>query len=179
MSSSPPSTAAPSTGPPPTNAQVSFAQQIANSGPVDLYIGHHAHVPQPIELLPGGPNGDGRCVAYGLGNCISNQDSAFGLPADTNSGALLIATFTVELDGTVETDVEWAAITVDRRSNHTMYVLSEIPNGAGTLSATEVAARHARVKNAVGSDAPERLTPPDRLADSAYWIRRKPWEPED
>ncbi|MBN2176169.1 MAG: CapA family protein [Demequinaceae bacterium] len=162
----------------PTKAQASLAKKIADSGLVDLYIGHHAHVPQPITLLSGGPNGDGMWVAYGLGNYISNQDTAFGLPAATTNGVLLTATFTVEVDGTVETGVEWSAVTVDRRNRHTMYVLSEIPNGAGTLSSAEVAARHERVENAVGSAAPERLLPPGPLADNAYWIRRKPWEPE-
>jgi len=161
----------------PTTSQVAVAQKIADSGLVDLYIGHHAHVPQPIELLPGGPNGDGMWVAYGLGNYISNQDTAFGLPAATTSGELLTATFTVNLDGTVHTGVEWTAITVDRKSSHTMHVLSEIPQGVGTLSAAEVAARYKRVRDAVGTQAPERLTPPEQLADNAYVIHRAPWIP--
>ena len=39
-------------------------------------IGHHAHVPQPVAHLTGGPRGEGMWVAYGLGNYVSNQDGA-------------------------------------------------------------------------------------------------------
>ena len=53
------------------------AQELADSGQFDLVIGHHAHVPQPIAHLTGGPRGAGMWVAYGLGNFISNQ----GAPA--------------------------------------------------------------------------------------------------
>jgi poly-gamma-glutamate synthesis protein (capsule biosynthesis protein) len=166
----------------PTSYQVALAQKIADSGLVDLYIGHHVHVPQPIEKLSGGPNGDGMWVAYGLGNYISNQDavtlaSTTAYASLTSNGVLMTATFTVDLDGTVHTEVGWTAITVDRRDHHTMHVLSDIPGGAGTLSAAEVASRYQHVKDAVGPQAPELQIPPEQLADSAYVIRRKPWEP--
>lgn len=166
----------------PTAYQVALAQKIADSGLVDLYIGHHAHVPQPIELLSGGPNGDGMWVAYGLGNFISNQDAVtladLTVHANlTSNGVLLTATFTVDLDGTVHTGVEWTGITVDRKNGHTLYVLSDIPGGAGTLTAAEVSARYQRVRDAVGTQSPERLVPPEQLADKAYVIRRAPWVP--
>lgn len=155
----------------PTAAQRQVAQQIADSGLVDLYIGHHAHVPEPIEKLDGGPNGDGMWVAFGLGNYISNQGTNCCVP-QTSNGVLLTATFTVDLDGKVTTGVEWTPITVDRLDHHRMHVLSEIPNGAGTLSAAEVAARYQRVLDAVGPQAPERLVPPEKLADGTYPVRR-------
>src|SRR5690625_3528065 len=40
--------------------QVALAETLAESGQVDLVLGHHAHVPQPIERLPGGPDEIGR-----------------------------------------------------------------------------------------------------------------------
>jgi poly-gamma-glutamate synthesis protein (capsule biosynthesis protein) len=168
----------------PTSYQVALAQTIADSGLVDLYIGHHAHVPQPIELLAGGPNGDGMWVAYGLGNYISNQDASTlagttAYASHTSNGLLMTATFTVDPDGTVHTGVQWTAITVDRRSHHAMYVLSDVLGGAGTLSAAEVASRYQDVMDAVGPQALERLTPPEKLADVASVIRRKPWAPGD
>src|SRR5690606_1669690 len=43
----------------PGSAQREAAEKLAESGVVDLVIGHHAHVPQPIEKLKGGPHGDG------------------------------------------------------------------------------------------------------------------------
>jgi poly-gamma-glutamate synthesis protein (capsule biosynthesis protein) len=159
----------------PTAAQKALDQKIADSGMVDLVIGHHAHVPQPIVKLKGGPNGNGMWVAYGLGNYISNQDYSTVGHTETATGVLLTATFTVAVDGNVDVDVEWSGVTVDRTGGHKLYILTDIPKGAGNLSAAEVKKRHDLVKAAVGKQAPERTTPPTKLADSAFWIERKPW----
>ena len=147
----------------PTAAQRSVAEQVAASGLVDLYLGHHAHVPQPIEKLEGGPNGDGMWVAFGMGNFISNQDAQCCV-AETTSGELITATFSVDANDRVDVAVEWTAVTTDRLSSHTMHTLTDIPNGTGTLSPAEVAARHLRVAKAAGSAAPERTTPAESLA---------------
>ncbi len=157
----------------PTKAQRSIAEQIAASGAVDLYVGHHAHVPQPIELLPGGPGGEGMWTAFGLGNFLSNQDGDCCVP-DTANGLLLTATFTVDPDDTVHVGAEWTAITVDRHDGHTMHALADIPDGAGTLGAGAVADRYARVRDAVGSEATERTEPATRLADQMYLNLRIP-----
>ncbi|WP_082104628.1 CapA family protein [Demequina soli] len=154
----------------PTDAQREIARQIARSGQVDLYIGHHAHVPQPIELLPGGPSGTGMWTAFGLGNFLSNQDG-WCCVADTASGELLSATFTVDPDGAVAVDVGWTPITVDRRDSHAMHVLTDIPDGAGTLSAAEVATRLAAVRAAAGEEAPEVDAPVTALADEVTTTR--------
>ncbi|WP_296664517.1 CapA family protein [Demequina sp.] len=151
----------------PTDAQRSIAEQIAESGAVDLYIGHHAHVPQPIELLPGGPDGDGMWTAFGLGNFLSNQDSNCCVP-QTSNGLLLTATFEVDPDGGVAVGAQWTAITVDKRDGHTMHALADITDGAGTLSASQVADRLALVREAAGTQAPERTEPAERLADQMY-----------
>ena len=155
----------------PTAAQRSVAEQVAASGLVDLYLGHHAHVPQPIEKLPGGPNGDGMWVAFGMGNFLSNQGTQCCV-AETTSGELITATFSIDEDDRVDVGVEWTAITTDRLSGHTMHVLTDIPDGAGTLSAAEVAARHARVASAAGPEAPERTTPVGNLALGVDMIPR-------
>ncbi len=155
----------------PTAAQRSLAEKIAASGLVDLYIGHHAHVPQPIEKLPGGPYGDGMWTAFGLGNFLSNQYTEC-CTANSTSGVLLTATFDVDVDDTVTVSVEWTAITVDRGDRHAMHVLTDVPNGVGTLSRAEVAARHKRVADAVGSQAPERTTPAEALSDGVVTLSR-------
>lgn len=160
----------------PTAAQRSIAEQIAASGLVDLYIGHHAHVPQPIELLPGGVYGEGMWTAFGLGNYLSNQDTQCCV-SDTNSGVLLTATFSVSPEGKTDVGVEWTAVTVDRLGKHTMYATREALGGVGRLSANEVQARLDRVANAVGPQAPERTAPPTALADDAYFNDRRPWQP--
>lgn len=155
----------------PTAAQRSVAEQVAASGLVDLWIGHHSHVPQPIEKLPGGRNGDGMWVAFGLGNFLSNQDTQCCV-ANTNSGVLLTATFTIDASDKVDVGVEWTAITVDRLSKHTMHVLTDIPGGDGRLTAAEVAARHQRVAAAVGPQSPERTTPATHAAFGVDMIPR-------
>jgi poly-gamma-glutamate synthesis protein (capsule biosynthesis protein) len=159
----------------PTAAQRALAQGIADSGLVDLVIGHHAHVPQPIEKLSGGPGGKGMWVAFGLGNYISNQDYSTVSHTETASGVLLTATFTVAVDGTVEVAAEWTGVTVDRTGGHTLHVISDIPDGVGNLSAAEVAKRYDLLRAAVGTQAPERTAPPTALADAAFWIERGPW----
>ena len=144
----------------PTAEQTALAQTLADSGVVDLLIGHHAHVPQPIALLPGGPTGAGMWVAYGLGNYVSNQ-GAHCCSAKTDSGLLLTAQFTVPFEGPpAVSSVGWTALTVDRGAGHRVEPLSAaVGAGIGTLSPEEVAARYARVVEAVGTEAPERRDP--------------------
>lgn len=163
----------------PTADQRAIATKVADSGLVDLMIGHHAHVPQPITKLAGGPDGDGMWVAYGLGNYVSNQGTNC-CRKETSSGALLIATFRVELDGTTHVDAEWAATTVDRTNGHRVYMLADITNGTGDLSKSEVADRYRRIKGVVNSgDAPERTEPPTKLADAVYISFRGPYVPNN
>lgn len=155
----------------PTPAQRAIAQEIADSGLVDLYVGHHAHVPQPIERLAGGPSGKGMWTAFGLGNYLSNQDSNCCVP-NTDSGILLTATFEVSPGNDVGVGVDWTAVTVDRRDGHTLHALRDIPEGTRTLTASDVAARLARVTQAAGTQAPERTEPATSSADDAYRIPR-------
>ena len=155
----------------PTAAQRSLAEKIAASGLVDLYIGHHAHVPQPIEKLTGGTTGDGMWTAFGLGNFLSNQHPDC-CTVNSTSGVLLTASFDVGVDGEVSVSVEWTAITVDRLDSHTMHVLQDVPEGVGQLSAAEVAARYQRVAEAVGGQARERTEPPTPLSDGVATVSR-------
>ena len=158
----------------PTSTQTAIAQKIADSGLVDLYIGHHAHVPQPIARLAGGPDGDGMWVAYGLGNFISNQAQETVGVAETSSGELLTATFTVSPDDRVAVDVGWTAVTVDRTGGHVVYPISENSGAVGKLSASTVKARWQLVANAVGSSAPEITTPGAPSADFVWSNTRTP-----
>ncbi len=151
----------------PTPEQVQIDQELADSGVFDLVIGHHAHVPQPVVHLEGGPRGEGMWVAYGLGNYVSNQDGDCCVP-ETSSGLLLTAH--VEATGAFPargepagparvTGVEWTPITVDRLGGHEVHALVDIPGGTSTLSAAQVAQRTAAVVAAAGPDAPERTEP--------------------
>ena len=54
----------------PTTAQVDALEAILPSPDVNLIVGHHAHVVQPIDTLMG------EWVVFGLGNFLSNQSAA-------------------------------------------------------------------------------------------------------
>ena len=156
----------------PNSAQRDIVEQIADSGLVDLYVGHHAHVPQPIELMDGGVQGEGMWAYFGHGNYLSNQGPHCCV-AITNTGYLGVTTFTVTPDGDVGVEAAWVATTVDRNDRHTMYPLANIVDkGAGKLSAAEAQTRHARVADAVGTQAPELTSPPLALADETLPVLR-------
>ncbi|MEW1633157.1 CapA family protein [Streptomyces sp. NPDC093801] len=65
--------------PDPSGPQLELAREIAKGTGVDLVIGHHAHVVQPMEKI------DGTWVAYGLGNQLARHDVPSGL---TEEGAI-------------------------------------------------------------------------------------------
>lgn len=148
----------------PTAQQEQIANELAASGAIDLLIGHHAHVPQPVAELPGGPRGEGMWVAYGLGNFISNQGPHAGLSAETQNGLMLVAHLRKPADGPATVDgVEWTAITVDRAAGHRVESLSAAGAagaGTGNLSAAQVAERRALVAGVAGTAAPEATAPP-------------------
>lgn len=161
----------------PTDQQEQIATTLGASGVIDLLIGHHAHVPQPVSKVPGGPRGDGMWVAYGLGNFISNQGPHAGLSAETENGLLLTATFTKPFDGPASvSSVEWTGLTVDRAGGYRVYSLSEAAvagGAAGDVSAADVAERHALVASVVGGEAPERTTPPQPTGPPAVRLLRE------
>lgn len=149
----------------PHSDQVALAETLAESGQVDLVLGHHAHVPQPIDKLPGGPDGRGMWVAYGLGNFISNQDELCCVQ-QTATGLLALA-HVVKPDGEparVES-MEWTAVTVDRVGAQRLHVLSDLvagdrPDGL-RLSEGQIANRYQQVLDVVGDVATERTEPPE------------------
>ncbi|MBO0609431.1 CapA family protein [Myceligenerans salitolerans] len=147
----------------PTDEQRAFARKLAASRKVDLVIGHHAHIPQRLARLDGGPAGSGMWVAYGLGNMISNQSSEC-CDARTSNGVLLTATVTQPEPGAAArvTGVEWTATTVDRAAGHRLRALVDAIGdpGSGRLSPAELRLRRDAVRDAVGDAAPERTAPP-------------------
>ncbi|WP_329019184.1 CapA family protein [Streptomyces sp. NBC_01601] len=71
--------------PDPSAQQTAFARQIAENTGVDLVIGHHAHVVQPMEKV------DGTWIAYGLGNQVARHEAPTGL---TEEGVIAWFSFT-------------------------------------------------------------------------------------
>lgn len=59
----------------PTTWQRQTAARLTHSPAIDLLVGHHAHVVQPVTRA------HGTWVAYGLGNLLSGMTSSLGTPA--------------------------------------------------------------------------------------------------
>ena len=74
----------------PTPTQVAAAQALLGSPDVDLVLGHHAHVVQPVERI------DGEWIAYGLGNHLA-EHATRGYPTEDSVAARF--TFTRGADG--------------------------------------------------------------------------------
>jgi hypothetical protein len=80
-----------------TASQVSLAEELLASDDIDLILGHHAHVVQPVERL-----GD-KWVAYGMGNQLARHAE----PIDAQrEGAMIQVTFT-------ETDAGWSITAIE------------------------------------------------------------------
>ena len=65
--------------PTPARSQLELGREMAKETGIDLIIGHHAHVVQPMEKV------DGTWIAYGLGNQLARHDVPSGL---TEEGAI-------------------------------------------------------------------------------------------
>jgi len=74
----------------PNEQEVIVADEITASGAIDLVIGHHAHVVQPIEHV------NGVWVAYGTGNILSNLPVDDAWP-DASQDAMIVE-FEIEVD---------------------------------------------------------------------------------
>ncbi|MTE19488.1 CapA family protein [Streptomyces sp. TRM43335] len=65
--------------PNPSTSQLKLGRRIVEKTGIDLVIGHHAHVVQPMEKV------NGTWIAYGLGNQLARHDVPTGL---TEEGAI-------------------------------------------------------------------------------------------
>ena len=146
----------------PTEHQRETTRALARSRQVDLVLGHHAHVPQPVTRLRGGPTGDGMWVAHGLGNLLSNQGPDCCVLASA-VGLLLVADVVQSPEGRARvTGVRWAATTVDLAAGHrlrsTRAALAQ--PGVGALSETALRERLGIARDAAGDAADEQRRPP-------------------
>jgi poly-gamma-glutamate capsule biosynthesis protein CapA/YwtB (metallophosphatase superfamily) len=67
----------------PTSTQLAQAKALLRSPDVDLVLGDHVHVQQPVQRI-----GD-KYVVYGMGNLLSNQSPAAGLKPQTQDGGIV------------------------------------------------------------------------------------------
>jgi poly-gamma-glutamate synthesis protein (capsule biosynthesis protein) len=94
----------------PTSRQRQVAEAVTAYGVVDLVVGHHAHVLQPIEQV------NGRWVMYGLGNFISNMPTGPSWPASSQDGAVVTVRVQEQPDG---------SFTIERPEVHPTWVHRE------------------------------------------------------
>jgi Bacterial capsule synthesis protein PGA_cap len=91
----------------PNGQQQALAPRLIRSPDIDLLLGHHAHVVQPIEAV------GNEWVVYGMGNLVSNQGSQ---GPDKLEGLLLRFRFTEQPDGGWHaTSAEFSAVLTDDR----------------------------------------------------------------
>jgi len=103
----------------PTGFQRQVADEITASGAIDLVVGHHAHVVQPIEQI------NGVWVMFGLGNILSNLPTSSAWPAASQDAAVVTVELTVDERGGVmvgrpvaqptwvDKDAGWTAVLVE------------------------------------------------------------------
>ena len=109
----------------PNEQQRAVAEQLTASGLVDLIVGHHAHVLQPIEQV------NGRWVVFGLGNLISNMPTGPDWPRSSQDGAIVMITVGPGGDGSLVTEPPVVSPTwVDRGDYVIRPVLDDLANPA-------------------------------------------------
>ena len=113
----------------PDEEQVSYAQDLADSGQVDIFFGAHPHVPQPAEKLDGGVKGKGMWVSYSAGNYISSQNESYCGPL-SDVGQLVWADVTSHADGSVSVNsLNWHPFTVDQEGGYNVRDLAALHDG--------------------------------------------------
>ena len=76
----------------PTNEQRSLAETLLKDENIDLIVGHHAHVIQPVGMI------DNEYVIYGIGNFLSNQSTSC-CATGTQDGVIVEIELTETPDG--------------------------------------------------------------------------------
>ena len=134
----------------PNSDQLTLADALLTNPDIDLLIGHHAHVVQPVDQI------DGRFVVYGLGNFISNQ-SANCCAAGSQDGVIMEVHLQEEraADGTVggfRTWLTYVPTWVDRPDFTIVPVLEGLADPTISSSrATTLTASRERTAEALGS----------------------------
>ncbi|MBE6960469.1 MAG: CapA family protein [Ruminococcaceae bacterium] len=99
--------------------QTEIAQNLCDLG-VDVIVGGHPHVVQPVELLTAADGSHKTVCLYSMGNAVSNQRiSQMNLKTGhTEDGVLFSVTFTKYSDGTVIlSDANLLPLWVNHRAN--------------------------------------------------------------
>jgi poly-gamma-glutamate capsule biosynthesis protein CapA/YwtB (metallophosphatase superfamily) len=93
----------------PTPEQRSLARRLLETPAVDLILGHHAHVVQPIDKV------GKEYVVFGMGNFLSNQSGECCVP-QTQDGVIVRMEVSAERNGLRVTGLGYTPTWVDRGS---------------------------------------------------------------
>jgi poly-gamma-glutamate capsule biosynthesis protein CapA/YwtB (metallophosphatase superfamily) len=107
----------------PTNEQRRIARALMNSGQVDLIVGHHAHVVQPIEQVRG------KWVVFGLGNHLSGQ-VPLGPKLATQDGMIVEVGLSEQPDGGFRVATPIVHATWNNPSDKRVYLTELLPTVA-------------------------------------------------
>jgi poly-gamma-glutamate capsule biosynthesis protein CapA/YwtB (metallophosphatase superfamily) len=107
----------------PTNDQRRIARALMNSGQVDLIVGHHAHVVQPIEQV------SGKWVVFGLGNHLSGQVPV-GPKLATQDGMIVEVSLSEQADGSFQVATPVVHPTWNNPSDKRVYLTELLPTVA-------------------------------------------------
>ena len=103
----------------PTEQQRQWAQELTASGQIDLIVGAHSHVLQPIEQI------NGVWVMFGLGNFLTNMPTKSSRPDEGQDGAIATITMTRTADNRVTVSQPLVYPTwVDKNAGYTIRNLS-------------------------------------------------------
>jgi poly-gamma-glutamate capsule biosynthesis protein CapA/YwtB (metallophosphatase superfamily) len=131
----------------PTPAQRTLATRLLADPSVDLILGHHAHVVQPVRRIRG------KWVAFGMGNSLSAQSAAC-CPAATQDGVLLQVTVIRRTGQFVVGKIRYTPTWVEHPSYRIRPVLETLAAGSASpaMRAMLHASRH-RTTAAIGRAA--------------------------
>ena len=132
----------------PTPSQRELARRLLAAPEVDLILGHHVHVVQPIERV------GGKWVAYGMGNSLSNQTPAC-CAAGSQDGVLVQVTIARDGDAPRVRAVRYVPTWVEHPTFRVRPVPAALADRSLTLQARQaLEASGDRTRRAVGPAVP-------------------------
>ena len=110
----------------PNKFQQELAQKLSDSG-VDIIIGSHPHVVQPVDIIKSSDGNSETLVIYSLGNFISNQrKELLGTPF-TEDGLMVNIEITKNNDKTFISKVDCIATWVNKYNQNGNIVYEVLP----------------------------------------------------
>ncbi len=144
----------------PDGLQWRLAEALTASPDVDLILGHHTHVVQPLTLV------NGKVVAYGLGDHLSNiQPAADGSKYGAGDGVIVHLTVAEQATGRFAvTAVTVTPTWVDPSTKRVLPVEHTLASGAAGASAATLRASADRTLERLG-----RLDPDPAVLSAEPW----------